>query len=83
MIWFLLFVFFGGYFVIKVRSFKKEKEWRDLTIFTFFSGAALFLIAASMMWNIPPLMKYLAGWTGSLSEQLTSSIFGISPGGGK
>jgi hypothetical protein len=78
MILFLSILLFIVYFVVKVRQFIKEKEWKDLFVFVLISViAGFFLVIHKSNWNIGYPIEYLYSITEPISRKVFPAIFGI------
>ncbi|WP_162264991.1 DUF3810 domain-containing protein [Aneurinibacillus sp. XH2] len=69
---------FVVYFVVKVRQFSKDKEWKDLFVFVVLSVIASYFVLVFMFnWGVGYPIRYLHSITGPIAHRVFPAIFGI------
>ncbi|KIV60020.1 hypothetical protein AM501_17115 [Aneurinibacillus migulanus] len=74
----LISVLFCIYIVLRIWIFRRQKEWKDLVVFTVVSGLACYFLFTSNLWlKSGSLLQFMQQVTGSTARRMILVIFGV------
>ncbi|GED14063.1 hypothetical protein [Aneurinibacillus migulanus] len=74
----LISVLFCIYIVLRIWIFRRQKEWKDLVVFTVVSGLACYFLFTSNLWlKSGALLQFMQQVTGSTARRMILVIFGV------